>query len=614
AGGGSVVHVDGQRLQVGPASAGADPGPACYQRGGPATVTDANLLLGRLRPEAFPALFGPSGDRPLDPAPSAARFEALVAQLTAPGTSPPQLEHLAEGALAIAVARMAGAIRRISIQRGHDLRNASLVCFGGAGGQHACALAEALGMAQVLLHPLAGVLSAYGMGLAEERLIRERSVLEPLDEACVKRLHELAEHLDGEALPGSSRRVTAWLRLRGAEVSLPVPLESLAAMRRSFLESHQQRYGYSPVGVGGQPVALEVEWLSVERVAAGSPLAEPAQQPGGDPQGPEGRPAMVPLYIDGAWRPATLLPRERMRAGDQLSGPALITEATGTVLVAQGWGAQVLAGGELLLRHLPSGAGRAGAHGVDARSDDPVPADSVAAEPVAANPVLLELFHHRFAAIAEQMGERLRLTSTSVNIRERLDFSCALFDRDGDLVANAPHIPVHLGSMGESVASLLAAVARGERQPLAPGDAVVSNDPYNGGTHLPDLTVITPVFAGAGEPLFFVASRGHHADVGGLTPGSMPPDSCRIEEEGLLLDNVPFLEQGAFPEAIWRQRLAAGDWPVRNPDLLLADLHAQVAANRLGASELERLVAGEGLERVVAYMGHIQDNAAEAVR
>lgn len=604
AGGGSVVHVDGQRLQVGPASAGADPGPACYQRGGPATVTDANLLLGRLRPEAFPALFGPGGDRPLDPAASAARFKVLVAQLTTPGLSPPQLEHLAEGALAIAVSRMAGAIRRISIQRGHDLRKASLVCFGGAGGQHACALAVALGMAQVLLHPLSGVLSAYGMGLAEERVIRERSVLEPLDEACLQRLHELADHLDGEALPGSSRRVTAWLRLRGAEVSLPVPLESLAAMGRSFQESHQQRYGYSPAGVGGQPVALEVEWLSVERVAAGFPMVDRSQQPGGDPEGPEDSSATVPLYIDGAWRPAALLPRERLRPGDRLSGPALITEATGTVLVAPGWGAQVLAGGELLLRHLPSGAARPGTHGVDASSDVPVEAD----------PVLLELFHHRFAAIAEQMGERLRLTSTSVNIRERLDFSCALFDRGGDLVANAPHIPVHLGSMGESVASLLAAVARGERPPLAPGDAVVSNDPYNGGTHLPDLTVITPVFAGAGEPLFFVASRCHHADVGGLTPGSMPSNSRRIEEEGLLLDNVPFLAQGVFPEAIWRQRLAAGDWPVRNPDLLLADLHAQVAANRLGVSELERLVAGEGLERVVAYMDHIQDNAAEAVR
>ncbi|WP_414027304.1 hydantoinase/oxoprolinase family protein [Cyanobium sp. ATX-6F1] len=350
AGGGSVVHVDGERLQVGPASAGADPGPACYQRGGPATVTDANLLLGRLRPEAFPALFGPGGDQPLEVAASAARFEALAAQLevawpTAPGSTPQPIERLAEGAVAIAVARMAGAIRRISIQRGHDLRQAALVGYGGAGGQHACALAEALGMAQVLLHPLAGVLSAYGMGLAEERRIRERSVLEPLDAACVRRLHELAERLDGEPLPGSSRRVTAWLRLRGAEVSLPAALNSLEAMTRSFLESHQQRYGYSPAGVGGTPVALEVEWLSVERVAAGAPLADRAQQPGGDPQDPEDSPATASLFIDGAWQPASLLSRGRLRPGDRLRGPALITESTGTVLVAPRWDLQVLAGG-----------------------------------------------------------------------------------------------------------------------------------------------------------------------------------------------------------------------------------------------------------------------------
>ncbi|MCP9850188.1 hydantoinase B/oxoprolinase family protein [Cyanobium sp. Morenito 9A2] len=618
AGGGSVVHVDGERLQVGPASAGADPGPACYQRGGPATVTDANLLLGRLRPEAFPALFGPGGDQPLEVAASAARFEALAAQLMAGGTTPQPIERLAEGAVEIAVARMAGAIRRISIQRGHDLRQAALVGYGGAGGQHACALAEALGMAQVLLHPLAGVLSAYGMGLAEERRIHERSVLEPLDAACVQRLHALAERLDGEPLPNSSRRVTVWLRLRGAEVSLPVALDALEAMTRSFLGSHQQRYGYTPALVGGTPVALEVEWLSVERVAAGAPLADRAQESGGDPQGPGSSPATAPLFIDGAWRPASLLSRERLRPGDRLKGPALITESTGTVLLAPGWDLQVLAGGELLLRHAPSGPGRAGAHALGASSGDPEAGDPKAVDPKAVDPVLLELFHYRFTAIAEQMGERLRLTSSSVNIRERLDFSCALFDRRGDLVANAPHIPVHLGSMGESVASLLAAVARGERPPLAPGDAVVSNDPYNGGTHLPDLTVITPVFAAAGaksaEPSFFVASRGHHADVGGLTPGSMPPGSSSIEEEGLLLDNVPFLVQGEFPEAIWRQRLAAGAWPVRNPDQLLADLQAQVAANRLGAAELERLVGLVGRERVLAYMGHGQDNAAEAVR
>ena len=627
AGGGSLVHADGGRLQVGPGSAGAVPGPACYRNGGPATVTDANLLLGRLRPEHFPAVFGPGGDQPLDPVASADCFAELVARLGDPATGSASAEAaaetLAEGALAIAIERMAEAIRRISIQRGHDLRPAALVCFGGAGGQHACALAEALGMERVFLHPLAGVLSAYGMGLAQERVIRERAVLEPLDQACAERLQVLALQLDRDVIEAlaqvapaegglaSERQVTAWLRPSGGELALPAPLAAAEAMVAAYQEGHRQRFGYLPQGPGGAPPELEVERLSVERIT-GSPETAAVDRSLSDPSRPVRALAdpcdRVPLYISGAWRQAPVWQREQLSPGSRLTGLALIVEATGTTLLAPGWDAEVLAGGELLLSRRTVEVPQAQGVGT-ARSSRP-PADL--ATPV--DPVLLELFHHRFAAIAEQMGERLRQTSRSVNIRERLDFSCALFDGCGDLVANAPHIPVHLGSMGESVVSLLAAVARGERPPLAPGDAVVSNNPYDGGTHLPDLTVITPVFADAPSPVFFVACRGHHADVGGLTPGSMPPFSRTIDQEGLLLDNVPFLARGEFDEVLWRQRLSAGDLPVRNPDQLLADLRAQVAANRLGVVELERLVARDGLPLVQTYMAHVQDNAAEAVR
>lgn len=627
AGGGSVVHADGGRLQVGPGSAGADPGPACYRNGGPATVTDANLLLGRLRPEHFPAVFGPNGDQPLDPVASADGFAALAARLGDPAAgracAGAAAETLAEGALSIAIERMAEAIRRISLQRGHDLRPAALVCFGGAGGQHACALAEALGMERVLLHPLAGVLSAYGMGLAQERVIRERAVLEPLDQACADRLQVLALELDREVMEAlaqvappdggraSEMQVTAWLRPSGGEWALPAPLMAVDAMVALYQESHRQRFGYLPQGPGGSPPELEVERLSVERVSAEREGMDAAPSIADEPRHHRARPGpcdRVPLYFAGEWRQAPVWRREQLQPGDRFDGLALVVEATGTLLLAPGWGAEVRAGGELLLCRRSEEVSQAREAGVAGAplglADRAAPVD----------PVLLELFHHRFAAIAEQMGERLRQTSRSVNIRERLDFSCALFDGRGDLVANAPHIPVHLGSMGESVASLLAAVARGERPALAPGDAVVSNNPYDGGTHLPDLTVITPVFAGAPSPVFFVACRGHHADVGGLTPGSMPPFSRTIDEEGLMLDNVPFLVGGDFDEASWRQRLSSGAFPVRNPDQLLADLRAQVAANRLGVVELERLVARDGLPLVQTYMAHVQDNAAEAVR
>ncbi len=684
AGGGSVISTDGQRLQVGPASAGADPGPACYRRGGPLTLTDANLLLGRLQPEAFPALFGPEGDQRLDPAVVGLTFEALGQELAATTPMPPRSpESLAEGALAIAVERMAEAIRRISIQQGHDVRRAALCCFGGAGGQHACALAEALGIRQVLLHPLAGVLSAYGIGLAEERRLLERTVRRPLTPELLQELTALRQELmeslagapvleaehrdrerqDGQQPDGERYDVQLQLRTPGSDSVIPLPWGPLEPLLEGFASRYERRFGYRPLDREGRPLRPVVERLSVERIRAGQPLqrgtaAGPGSRSGDHAAIPAAggaaagaRPRQIRLYVAGGWCEAPLLQRGALRGAAPLPGPALIVDPTGTNLLLPGWSAELLAGGELLFRHeavppsaepstadLSADPGVVEAPGLRRQAPGgggqcspdqeapgmPCPDPGGPENPPAPDPVLLELFHNRFAAIAEQMGTRLQLTSSSVNIRERLDFSCAVFDGAGALVANAPHIPVHLGSMGESVVALLAAVRRGEHPPLAPGDAVVTNNPFNGGTHLPDITVITPVFAAAPDPgsgttaptapVLFVASRGHHADVGGITPGSMPSHSRRIDEEGLLLDNVPLLRDGVFQEAIWRERLEAGPWPVRNPDQLLADLQAQVAANRLGVERLQALIRREGLPLVQVYLGHVQRHAAEAVR
>ncbi len=629
AGGGSVLHADGGRLQVGPHSAGADPGPACYGSGGPLTVTDANVLLGRLPVAALPRVFGPGGDQPADRALVQEGFQRLALALTARPLGP---EALAQGALEIAIERMAEAIRRISIQRGHDIRQAVLVSYGGAGGQHACRLADRLGLRSVLLHPLAGVLSAYGIGLAPQGLLREQPVREPLAPALMPRLAERLETLAAEMaadlvaagdLPTGSfgqRRASLELRTAGSDHGLELPWPAPAAdpatvaraLRDGFEAEHQRRFGH---GVGDEP--LVVERLMLELTAGGEALPEPLPdslpepESGAPPPDPAAVAELTPLCLPEAdpttggvtmtWRPVPLWRREQLRLGQRLEGPALVVDPTGTTLLEPFWSAQVLADGALLLER---GAG--GGSGVA-----PAEAAATAKEP---DPVRLELYNHRFSAIAEQMGVRLQQSSRSVNIRERLDFSCALFDGTGRLVANAPHIPVHLGSMGESVVHLLRAVAAGTLPPLEPGDAIAANDPYGGGTHLPDITVITPVFAGPGGPAFFVASRGHHADVGGITPGSMPPFSRSIEEEGLRLDNVSLLHSGQFDAAAWRERLAAGPHPVRNPDQLLADLRAQVAANRLGAEELGRLVAREGLAEVERYMAHVQANAAEAVR
>ena len=634
AGGGSIVRFDGERLLVGPESAGANPGPAAYRRGGPATVTDANLLLGRLPATALSPVFGPGGDEGADPQAARARFAELAARMArvAPRITP---EQVAAGALAIAIETMASAIRRISIERGHDLRGALLVSYGGAGGQHACRLAEVLGVRRVLLHPLAGVLSAYGIGMARQRLLQERSLVGPLEAELLPLLRQARDQLVAEgarqlAGDGPPARVGVRLELRypgreqGLEVLWPaMPTTAvttvaadaeLAELRRQFAASHRRRFGYLPEA-GGETLVVERLLVELETGSGASEVAEPAEaEPAvaepGVPEPEMSVPATSPLWQHDRWLQVPHWQRHQLQPGQRLQGPALITDPTSTSLLEAGWQARLLRGSVLLLEQQASQAPMAGAGAAAAAELADAP-----------DPTLLQLYNHRFMAVAEQMGARLQQSARSVNIRERLDFSCAVFDGRGALVANAPHIPVHLGSMGDSVAGLLAAIARGERPPLVPGDVVLSNDPYNGGTHLPDITAITPVFAPAGSgadlagpPVLFVASRGHHADVGGISPGSMPAFSRSITEEGLLLDNVPFVQAGRWDEGAWRQRLAAGPWPVRNPDQLLADLQAQVAANQLGVDQLQQLINRHGLAEVIAYARHGQRNAAAAVR
>lgn len=626
AGGGSILGFEGQRLTVGPESAGADPGPAAYRRGGPATITDANLLLGRLPATALPPVFGPRGDQPADLEAVRQRLGALAEAMAAvsPGIT---AEQVASGALQIAIETMAAAIRRISIERGHDLREALLVSYGGAGGQHACRLASRLGVRRVLLHPLAGVLSAYGIGRAEQRSLQDCTPALPLQASTLPELERLAERLRQQGcatlqasgdLADPRLPVRCWhaleLRLPGREDGLLVswsPGCSVEALAQGFAEQHRERFGHGPSLVG-EP--LVVERLLVEVAPPEPPpwqenwqplpLAEPAEDRGDGPQ------ATVPMWLEEArgWCPVPLWRRDELQPGQRLDGPAVLLDPTSTSVLEPGWRGVVLPDRALLVE-VPAASSASASNTVAGNTDT--------ADPGRVDPTLLELYNHRFAAIAEQMGVRLQQSARSVNIRERLDFSCAVFDGEGRLVANAPHIPVHLGSMGESVAGLLAAVASGKRPPLEPGDVVLANDPFHGGTHLPDITAITPLFAPGQtgcRPACFVACRGHHADVGGITPGSMPAFSRSIAEEGLLLDNLRFLHRGELDAAAWLQRFAEGPHPVRNPEQLLADLQAQVAANRLGVVELERLIAAAGLPEVQAYMGHVQANAAEAVR
>ena len=590
AGGGSLLQFDGQRFRVGPQSAGANPGPASYGRGGPLAVTDANVLLGKLQPAWFPQVFGPGGDAPLDLAVVRRRFAELAAQA---GRS---AEQVAEGCIAIAVQQMANAVKKISVARGYDVTRYTLQCFGGAGGQHACLVADALGMDRVFVHPLAGVLSAYGMGLADQVVIREQALELPLQPAqlptVVAALERLAEaagtELARQALGEGARLVhrRVHLRYQGSDTALVVPFGNLAQMQAAFEAAYRQRFSFLMAGK-----ALVVEAVSVEAVLAGAAPAEPQRAPGAPRPTPVR--AQVRMYCEGDWHEAALVVREDLRPGDRVAGPAIIAERNATTVLEPGWEASLTGRAHLVLeRSRPRALAAAAGTTVD--------------------PVLLEVFNHLFMNIAEQMGLQLQNTAHSVNIKERLDFSCALFDGIGQLVANAPHMPVHLGSMGESIQ----AVIRANRASMRPGDVFALNDPYHGGTHLPDVTVITPVYLqdGDAEPLFYVGSRGHHADIGGSTPGSMPPFSTRIEEEGVRIVNFKLVERGQLREAELLALLGSGQYPARNPQQNLADLKAQIAANEKGVQELRRMVAQYGLDVVRAYMGHVQDNAEESVR
>lgn len=587
AGGGSICSFRDGRFQVGPESAGADPGPACYRRGGPLTVTDCNVMLGKLNPDHFPHVFGPNGDLPLDVEVVREKF-AQMAQAVAEetGSAPRSPEDMAEGFLRIAVDNMANAIKKISVQRGHDVTGYALQCFGGAGGQHACLVADALGMTQVFIHPHAGVLSAYGMGLAEIRAMREVQLDAPLSdiaaaEAALAQISaEARAEVAAQGVPEMHIAARAHLRYEGSHQPLEVAFGTTEEMRARFEAVHKQRFGFiSPER------ALLFDMLSVEAIGT------TGEAPSAGAMGTEDAPvAQIPMHVDGARRDVPLYQRARLSSEAVIAGPAVIAEKTGTNVVEPGWAARLDDMGNLVLTRVQALA-RARAAGTDV------------------DPVLLEVFNNLFMSVADQMGATLANTSWSVNIKERLDFSCAIFDAQGDLVANAPHVPVHLGSMAESIRTVM----RENAGDIHEGDAFMLNSPYNGGTHLPDVTVVTPVFHG-GDVVFWLGARGHHADIGGRTPGSGPPDSTHIDHEGVLIDNVRLVSRGDLQEQVARTVLASGRYPARNPDQNMADLKAQVAANETGRRELLKVVAHYSLEVVQAYMGHVQDNAEESVR
>lgn len=595
AGGGSICSVVDGRFRVGPESAGAVPGPACYRRGGPLTITDCNVMLGKVQPDFFPSLFGPRGDQPLDRDAVEARFADICAQVEAQTGRVMTAQEAAQGFIAVAVASMANAIKRISVARGHDVARYTLASFGGAGGQHACLVADALGMDRVMIHPLGGVLSAYGMGLADRRAVRERTLALPLDDAGADALTAAIADLGEQAradLPEAERSETV-LRLRydGTDSLFDVMLGDRAAMLAEFEAQYQARFGY-----GGTGTVL-VDMVRVEAIA---PTAEDMGKVATIATQPAAPLAQVML----AGTPAPVFDRAGLTLDSIVDGPALISDPVSTTVVEPGWRARLDAIGNLVLtRHAPR----------------PAPA---ADDGTAVDPVRLEVMGGLFMAIAEEMGAALQHSASSVNIRERLDFSCALFDAAGNLVANAPHMPVHLGSMGESIRAVMRRRGIGadgraiDGRGMLPGDVYALNAPYDGGTHLPDVTVVMPVFVDetAHAPAFYVAARGHHADIGGISPGSMPPDSRSIEEEGIVLDNVLVVDQGRFLEGDLRALLGAGRWPSRNIDQNIADLSAQIAACAKGAAELQRISGDYGADVVAAYMGHVQDQAEAAVR
>ncbi len=596
AGGGSILHFDGTRFRVGPDSAGANPGPKCYRRGGPLTVTDANVMVGKLQASFFPAIFGAGRDQPLDTEAVRTAFAALAAEI-GDGRS---AEEVADGFIRIAVENMANAIKKISVQRGYDVTEYTLQCFGSAGGQHACLIADTLGMERVQIHPLSGLLSAYGMGLADIRASRQQSVEAVLDGATLRSVESLGfelvdaatDEFVAQGVEATDVATTTWLHLRyeGTDTALAVLLDEPELMRRDFEAEHRRRFGFvSP------EKRVFIAQIEVEAIGGGARVdvgGSTISLEAGPSQG-TGRVERARLFSGKAWHEADVHRREALSLGQRIAGPALVIEPHQTVVVEPGWTLEVSARNDLVLtRTVARQRERLGK---------------------TADPVLLEVFNNLFMSIAEQMGEQLRNTAQSVNIKERLDFSCAVFDAQGQLVANAPHMPVHLGSMDRSVETVI----RLNDGRMHPGDVYMLNAPYNGGTHLPDITVVTPVFGGtsvAPEILFYVASRGHHEDIGGLTPGSMTPRATTIEEEGVYIDNFKLVDRGRFLEAEAHALLSGATHPARMPDKNIADLKAHVAANAKGVFELERMVAHFGLDVVKAYMGHVQDNAEESVR
>ena len=611
AGGGSILHFDGARYRVGPDSAGANPGPASYRRGGPLAVTDANVMTGKVRARFFPHVFGPDADQPLDEDVVAQKFAVLadeIAEKTGDHRTPVEV---ADGFLQIAVENMANAIKQISVQRGYDVTEYTLNCFGGAGGQHACLVADALGMTSVLIHPFAGVLSAYGMGLADQRVIRERAVEAVLDEALMPGLAVTLDELDTEGRAEMVRQGVSTdriesvrkvhLRYEGTDSALVIDHGGRTSIIEAFEAAHMQQFGFiAPekahivealsVEVIGRSDAIDDPALDITAGAAGATLATGAAVPEVIDR--------VEMYAAGASHPTPVYDRDKLAPGAKIDGPAIVMEQNATTIIEPGWQAEITVRNHMVMARV-------------------VPLPHRVAIGTTANPVMLEVFNNLFMSIAEQMGGVLRNTAYSVNIKERLDFSCAIFDVDGDLVANAPHIPVHLGSMSDSVKSII----RQRAGTIRPGDVYMLNAPYNGGTHLPDVTVITPVFSDAGvfdeadgEILFYVASRGHHAEIGGITPGSMPPDSRHIDEEGVLIDNFQLVAAGRLLEAETEALFLGAKWPTRNFRHNLGDLKAHIAANEKGVRELRRMVGHFGLDVVGAYMKHVQDNAEESVR
>ncbi len=589
AGGGSILHYDGARFRVGPDSAGANPGPLSYRRGGPLTVTDANIMVGKIHPEHFPRIFGRSGDQPLDAKGVAVTFAALAQKIGDKRTP----AEVADGFIKIAVDNMANAIKKISVERGHDVTAYVLNCFGGAGPQHACLIADMLGMKTVLIHPLAGVLSAYGMGLADIRANRQQAVEKPLAtpvmaevKATAKRLtEENTAELTGQGMAAESltHNANVHLRYSGTDSNLAVPLDTTDRMRRAFEHAHKRQFGFIT-----PEKDLMVEAIAVESVGGGTEVREPAVTLVKTPPRAVGK---TKIYSDGKWHNCDIYDRLKLQPGQKVEGPALIVEPHNTTVIEDGWQAALTGRSHLVLTRARKAPTR---HAIGTDAD----------------PVMLEIFNNLFMNIAEQMGLTLEKTAYSVNIKERLDFSCAIFNDKGELVANAPHMPVHLGSMDRSVEVVI------KNNPvMKKGDAFLLNAPYNGGTHLPDITAVTPVFDRTGKSIiFFVASRGHHADVGGKAPGSMTPMARSIHEEGVVIDNFKLMDRGRLREKELQELLTAGPYPCRNPAQNIADLKAQVAANEKGVQELMRMVDEFTFPVVSAYMRHVQDNAEESVR